>query len=160
MGSDFLFWQLRRRARAYYDWYHTYVSPEGAWGAKYLKGDAALEARREPYLKGEASLTAEVKRYLKGDVAFRIENLIYLKGDAAFAAFARYLKGDADLIGVLNLYLKGDAVFAANTAYLKGDAGLMINVPLGDLGETPPSTKPGVLSRHWLSIESVKKNVT
>ena len=160
MGSDFLFWQLRRRARAYYDWYRSLLPPPDSLAARYLKGDAALEARREAYLKGEASLTAELERYLKGDVAFRIENLIYLKGDAAFAAFARYLKGDADLIGVLNLYLKGDAVFAANTTYLKGDAGLMINVPLGDLGETPPSTKPGVLSRHWLSLESVKKNVT
>ncbi len=160
MGSDFLFWQLRRRTRAYHDWYRTYVSPEGASGTKYLKGDAALQTLRKIYLKGESSLTAELERYLKGDVAFRIENLIYLKGETTFAAFARYLKGDADLIGLLNLYLKGDTVFASSTAYLKGAANLMVNVPLSDLGQNPPSTKPGVLSRHWLSIESVKKDVT
>ncbi len=160
MGSDFLFWQLRRRARAYFDWYRSPLPPPDSSAARYLKGDAALEALREIYLKGEASLAAELERYLKGDVAFRIENLIYLKGDVAFALFARYLKGDADLFGLLNLYLKGDTVFAASTAYLKGEANLMVNVPLEDLGESPPSTKPGVLSRHWLSIESVKKDVT
>ena len=144
--SDFLHHQLRRRHRAPYDWYRSIVSPQGASGTNYLKGEAAL--------------SSALSRYLKGDSALQIQSLIYLKGDAAFAQSARYAKGDANLVGLLNVFLKGDALFAANTSYLKGDASLMVNVPLEDLGESPTTTKPGILSRYWLSVEAVKKDVT
>ena len=158
--SDFLHHQLRRRHRAYYDWYRSIVSPQGASGTKYIKGDAALELAADVYLKGEAALASALSRYIKGDTAFRVENSVYLKSEVLFADFQRYIKGDADLIGTLNRYLKGDARFTFNSAYFKGTASLMVTVPLEDLGENPPSTKPGVLSRHWLSVAAVKKDVT
>lgn len=158
--SDFLHHQLRRRHRAYYDWYHSIISPQGASGTRYLKGDASLVIQKEIYLKGEAALAAEASRYTKGDVAFQVQKLIYLKSETLFADFQTYLKGDVDLIGTLNDYLKGDVRFSFNSTYLKGEVNLMVNIPLADLGENPPSTKPGVLSRHWLSVAAVKKDVT
>ena len=158
--SDFLHHQLRRRHRAYYDWYRSIVSPQGASGTKYIKGDAALELAADVYLKGEAALASALSRYIKGDTAFRVENSVYLKSEVLFADFQRYIKGDVDLIGTLNRYLKGDARFTFNSTYFKGTASLMVTVPLEDLGENPPSTKPGVLSRHWLSVAAVKKDVT
>jgi len=160
VASDFLHHPLRRRHRAYYDWYRAIVSPQGASGTKYLKGDAALRMQAEAYLKGEAALASELSRYVKGDTAFRIENFVYLKSEVLFADFQTYIKGDVDLIGTLNQYLKGDARFTFNSTYFKGSANLMVTIPLDDLGESPPSTKPGVLSRHWLSVAAVKKDVT
>lgn len=158
--SDFLFHQLRRRHRAYYDWYRSIVSPQGASGAKYFKGDAALVIQKEAYLKGEAALSAELSRYIKGETAFQNENWFYIKSETLFADVQEYIKGDADLIGGLDRYVKGEVVFAFNGVYMKGTVSLMVNVPLGDLGESPPSTKPGVISRHWLSVAAVKKDVT
>lgn len=158
--SDFLHHQLRRRHRAYYDWYHTIISPQGASGTEYLKGDSSLVIQKEIYLKGEVAIASRLSRYAKGDTAFQFQKLIYLKGETLFVDFQTYLKGDTDLIGTLNNYLKGDAKFLFNSTYLKGAVNLMANIPLVDLGENPPSTKPGVLSRHWLSVAAVKKDVT
>ena len=158
--SDFLHHQLRRRHRAYYDWYRSIVSPQGASGTKYIKSDASLVVQKEVYLKGEATLASALSRYLKGETALRIENNVYLKSEVLFADFQTYIKGDADLIGTLNRYLKGDARFTFNGTYFKGTANLMVTIPLADLGENPPSDKPGVLSRHWLSVAAVKKDVT
>ena len=158
--SDFLHHQLRRRHRAYYDWYRSIVSPQGASGTKYFKGDALLSLQKEVYLKGEAALELQLSIYIKGDTAFRVENNVYLKSEGLFASFQTYIKGDADLIGTLNRYFKGDARFAFNGVYFKGTANLMVTAPLEDLDESPPSDKPGVLSRHWLSVAAVKKDVT
>ena len=160
MASDFLHHPLRRRHRAYYDWYRAIVSPQGASGTKYLKGDAALRVQAEAYLKGEAGLASALSRYVKGDTDFQVENLLYMRSETLFGDNQKYVKGDADLIGTLNRYLKGDTRFFLTGTYLKGDASLMVTTILEDLGENPASTKPGVLSRHWLSVAAVKKDVT
>jgi hypothetical protein len=97
---------------------------------------------------------------IKGDASLQIQKAIYFKGDADFTSFAVYIKGDTSLIAERTTLIKGDTRFVTFATYFKGDATLAINVPLGDLGEDPPSTKPGAISRFWLSVTAVTKDVT
>lgn len=113
------------------------------------------------YIKGESALEAILSRYIKGDVALQIQGLVYIKGETEFTTSKVYIKGDSDLRGRLDRYIKGDVQFFFNSVYIKGDVGLVVTPVLGDLGETPPSdTKAGILSRQWLSVAAVKKDVT
>lgn len=97
---------------------------------------------------------------IKGDVAFQILRSRYIKSDTEFARDSVFIKGDSDLIGELSRFIKGDSVFVRNAVYIKGDASLLENVPLPDLGENPADTKPGAISRTWLQVKSVTKDVT
>ncbi len=97
---------------------------------------------------------------IKGDVALQIRKAIYIKGDVAFASSAIYIKGDTSLIAVRAAYFKGDTEFVSFALYVKGNTTLVVNAPLNDLGEEPPSTKPGAISRSWLNVASVTKDVT
>jgi hypothetical protein len=97
---------------------------------------------------------------IKGDADFQILKKIYFKGDTKFASSAVYIKGDTSLIAERTTLIKGDTKFATFAVYFKGDAALAENIPLPNLGENPPSTKPGAISRFWLQINSVKKDVT
>ena len=51
-------------------------------------------------------------------------------------------------------------VFTFTSVYIKGNANLRTNVPLPDLGGNPAATKPGAISRTWLQVKSVTKDVT
>ena len=97
---------------------------------------------------------------IKGDANLQIRKAIYIKGDVAFASSAIYIKGDTSLIAVRAAYFKGDTEFVSFAVYVKGNTTLVVNAPLNDLGEEPPSTKPGAISRSWLNVASVTKDVT
>lgn len=97
---------------------------------------------------------------IKGDASLQLRKAIYFKGDVAFASSAIYIKGDTSLIAVRAAYFKGDTRFVSFAVYFKGNATLALNVPLEDLGEDPPSTKPGAISRFWLKVAAVTKDVT
>lgn len=106
------------------------------------------------------SINVPTKIFIKGDVAFQVLNVRSIKGDTAFTASAVFIKGDTSLIGVRQAIIRGDVRFTNFAAYIKGDVTLAINVPLGDLGEDPADTKPGAISRFWLSVAAVTKDVT
>ncbi len=97
---------------------------------------------------------------IKGDASLQIQKTIYIKGDAFFTSFAIYIKGDTSLVAERHTLIKGDTRFSTVAIYIKGDVALAENIPLPDLGRDPPSTKPGAISRFWLQVNSVKKDVT
>lgn len=97
---------------------------------------------------------------IKGDSALVLQKSIYIKGDVAFAFESEYFKGDTSLIGVRQTLIKGDVEFVTFAVYVKGSVSLAVNVPLDNLGPDPVATKPGAISRFWLSVSAVKKDVT
>lgn len=97
---------------------------------------------------------------IKGDADFQILKAIYFKGDTKFAFNSVYIKGDTSLVAELTTLIKGDVKFATFAIYFKGTATLVENAPLENLGENPPSTKPGAISRYWLQVKAVTKDVT
>ncbi len=98
--------------------------------------------------------------YIKGNVLFQIQASRYIKGDTEFARNAIYIKGDTSLLAERVRYIKGDVLFATFAVYIKGNVNLSNNPPLPDLGQDPAATKPGAISRVWLQLPSVKKDVT
>lgn len=97
---------------------------------------------------------------IKGDAALVSQKSIYIKGDVAFAFESEYFKGDTSLIGVRQTLIKGDVEFTTFAVYVKGSVSLTVNAPLDNLGPDPVATKPGAISRFWLSVSAVKKDVT
>lgn len=128
----------------------------------FIKSDSDLEALRTFYLKGAPALQADFARYVKGESELQQLVDLYLKGEVAFFGgdVQRYLKGDSSLARLDHAYIRGQVDFAYSALYLKGLAALVKAPNLGDLGDSPPSTKSGVLSRQYLSIASVKKDVS
>ncbi len=97
---------------------------------------------------------------IKGDAALQLLAARYFKGDVDFARDAIYIKGDTSLIAERVRYFKGDVQFVVFNIYIKGDAALITNPPLNDLGENPEATRPGAISRYWLQLKAVTKDVT
>ncbi len=97
---------------------------------------------------------------IKGDAALELRQSIYIKSDTAFAFESEFIKGDTSLIALQTRSIKGTTVFVRFGVFIKGDATLLENVPLPDLGEDPPATKPGAIQRTWLQLKSVTKDVT
>lgn len=130
------------------------------FSTEYIKGDVAGEFTFFEYLKGDTALAGSLTVYIKGDAALQFQFDFYIRGDVEFAASTVYIKGDTSLVSQLTRYIKGDAVFAFNAVYIKGQPVLVVTAPLVDLGEDPLSTQPGSISRIFLSVEAVKKDVT
>lgn len=128
------------------------------WIAKWRKRwDVALDVFDRPGIPFVAQPSTII---IKGDAALQLRASRYFKGDADFTSFTVFIKGDTSLIGERTTLIKGDTRFNTFAVYFKGDAALAVNVPLGDLGQDPPSTKPGAISRFWLSVRAVTKDVT
>lgn len=112
------------------------------------------------FIKGESLLVAERVRFIKGDSSLVRETCPFIKGDVSFLTFSRFIKGDSLLLAIASRYIKGDVDFVVFTRFVKGNATLMRQPPLFELGPSPAVNKAGLLSRHWLSLASVKKEVT
>jgi hypothetical protein len=111
-----------------------------------MRFDASLQVETGDYLKIIPLLEREVLPYVKLEVAFPPASEKYIKARASFA-----FEGER--------YLKAFAMFAINAEYLKLRAALTRTPILDDLGNDPPEGKTGLLSRHYLSVFSVKKEV-
>lgn len=141
---------------------HPFRDPSHVAPLRFSFYDPVEGVIREFFLKGAAAFQVATGAYIKGGAALQALTEIYLKGGATIQdpSLMRYIKGGASLEGALQRYLKGGARFAYNATYLKGGARLIVNPPLDDLPDNPPATKAGLLSRNWLSVASVKKDVT
>ncbi len=109
------------------------------------------------FIRGDVLLVAEAQRFIKGDSAFDRLVLTNIRGDVLFATFERFIKGDSAFEAEPSRFIKGDTLFAVFARFIKGDAALFTNPPLVELGPAPAATATGLLSRHWLSVASVKK---
>ena len=127
----------------------------------YVKLFAQLEARREPYLRFGAGLQAEAGNYVKFLPALQREVEFYIRFAVNFPPPAEgYLKFAAQFIYQGESYLRFNVNFAANASYLKFRAALVTQPIIGDLGDGAPANKVGLLSRQYVSVASVKKDVT
>jgi hypothetical protein len=128
----------------------------------FIKSDSFLEAFRFPYVKSDPALQALRALYVKGDAIAQKHVELYMRGVVTFLGsvdFARYLKGNVGFIALRHSYLRGNAVFNVPALFVKGTATLVKTPNLEELGNNPPATKPGVLSRQYLSVAAVKKEV-
>jgi hypothetical protein len=128
----------------------------------FITSDSFLEALRIPYVKSGPALQARRELYIKGDAVGQKHVEIYMRGVVTFLGgvdFGEYLKGDVGFLALRHSYLRGDVVFNVSALFVKGMAALVRAPNLEELGNNPPATKPGVLSRQYLSIAAVKKEV-
>lgn len=159
-GRRFQKWyERKRRHRQEIDQRSPAVVQE-PFSTEYIKGNVAGEATFTQFVKGDPLLSLTLSRYIKGDTAFQFKLQVFVKSDTVFASTTVFIKSDTALIGQLTELIKGEVVFTFTAVFVKGDANLVVNAPLGDLGETPPSTKPGAISRIFLQVQSVKTDVT
>ena len=130
---------------------------EPGWWRWRRRWEIVLNTDWERRVLGEPQPSAII---IKGDADFQIRKSIYVKGDTDFTSISVFIKGDTSLIANRQVFIKGDVVFVSFAVYIKGDALLRTNVPLPDLGGNPAATKPGAISRTWLQVKSVTKDVT
>ena len=128
----------------------------------FIKSDSFLEALRFPYVKSEPALQALRGRYVRGDVVAQKHVELYMRGVVTFLGsvdFGRYVKGAANFTALRQSYLRGDVAFNVPAVFVKGAAALVKAPNLEELGNNPPPSKPGVLSRQYLSVAAVKKEI-
>ncbi len=132
-------------------------NPHPGWEKRRRRAWVARDQFDRP---GLAFIPLPASVIFKGDANLQILKVVYFKGDTDFAFTSEYFKGDTSLIAELTKLLKGDVKFATFAVYFKGTTTLVVNAPLQNLGENPPATEPGAISRYWLQVNSVKKDVT
>lgn len=127
----------------------------------YLKAFTQLEAFRTPYVRFLAGLQAEAGKYVKAIPLLQQSVDIYLKLAVAFPAFPEnYVKAEASFSNPLGFsYIRCNVNFAHNGNYLKVKAALVKTPILADLPDGGDANKAGLLSRQYLSLASVKKEV-
>ena len=128
----------------------------------FINSDSFLEAFRSPYVKSEPVLQALRDRYVKGNAIVQKHVELYVRGVVTLLGsvdFARYVKGDGNFKALRQSYLRGDVVFNVSAVFVKATAALVKAPNLEELGNSPPASKPGVLSRQYLSVAAVKKEI-
>ncbi len=126
----------------------------------YVKAHATLERAVQIYMKAEPRLQVLTGNYLKAAPLLQKEVFPYIKFDVAFPeASGRYLKSSASMQARGDQYIRAYARFVMHANYLKVKAALVTQPIIGDIGNNPPANKKGLLSREYLSVASVKKEV-
>jgi hypothetical protein len=126
----------------------------------YLKVFAELERQVEIYIRLNPAMQAEAARYVKTIGLLQRDVDVYMKLAVAFPAPSqRYIKTAATMQARGDNYLRLFAQFVMHADYIKVRAALSKQPVIGDVGDDPPPNKVGLLSRHYLSVTSVKKEV-
>jgi len=126
----------------------------------FIKASAVLEKRVEIYMQFAAALQLETEGYIKASPSLQREAFPYIKFELAFpGAQQRYLKAIAALQGRGDRYLRAAARFAHNACYLKVKAALVTQPILSEVNDGDSSSKVGLLSRTYVSVVSVKKEI-
>jgi len=112
----------------------------------YAKFHAALQAESGSYLKLSPLLEKRVEPYVKFMVSFPESPQRYIRTAAAFAAEQ-------------NVYIRAAARFASHGDYLKARATLVRTPILTDVPDDGAEGQVGLMSRQYLSLVSVKKEI-
>ena len=127
---------------------------------RFVKLGPVLEALRWPYIKLNTQLQATAARYIKSHPVLQQVAETYIKLNAVFAVYERYLKIAASLTANTESFVRLKVSFTPlPERYIKLQATLVKNPPLEDLGDTPPPAATGLLSRQYMNLASVKKEV-
>lgn len=126
----------------------------------FIKASAVLEKRVEIYVQFAAALQRETESYIKAAPSLQREAFPYIKFELAFPeAPQRYVKAIAALQGRSDRYVRAAARFAHNASYFKVKAALVMQPILGEVNDGDSSSKVGLLSRTYVSVVSVKKEI-
>jgi hypothetical protein len=131
-----------------------------SYPTNYVKAFADLEAQKEVYMRLGPAFQFEAGRYVKTTGLLQQEVFQYVKFDLKFPEPSqRYIKAAASMQDRHDMYIRCFAQFVIFADYIKVRAALSKQPVIGDVGDTPPPNKVGLLSRHYLSVTSVKKEV-
>jgi hypothetical protein len=126
----------------------------------YLKARAVLERPVDIYMRFVPKLQVETGKYLKAIPTLQREVFPYLKFAVAFPeAPQRYLKAASSMQARGDQYIRSFAQFVIHADYVKVRVALSKDPIFIDLGNSAPANKMGLLSRQYLSVASVKKEV-
>lgn len=126
----------------------------------YVKLQPVLEKRVEIYSKFCAKLQADTGKYVKIGPVLQREVFPYVKFEVTFPeAPQRYVKTAATLQSRGDQYVRVGVRFAIHAEYVKVNAALVKDPIFGEVGDGDPENKTGLLSRQFLSLVSVKKEV-
>lgn len=126
----------------------------------FIRGDADLEAWRFFYLRGAPALQGAFENYVNAEALMQARVDSYIRGDVNLGLYEVLIKGAALLAARDQSFIRGQVEFAYASVFIKGLPALVRAPNLDDLGDSPPATKSGVLSRQYLSIAAVKKEIT
>jgi hypothetical protein len=131
-----------------------------SYSENFINAGAVLEKRVEIYMQFAAALQLETESYIRAAPSLQREAFPYIKFELAFpAAPQRYVKATAALQGRGDRYLRAAARFAHNASYLKVKAALVRQSILGDVNDGDLANKLGLLSRTYVSVVSVKREI-
>jgi hypothetical protein len=128
---------------------------------KFIKTHTMLEKPIDIYMRFVPQLQAEAGSYLKSIPTLQREVSLYLRFALAFPGPAqRYVKTASSLQARRDEYIRAQVRFEINAQYIKLRVALAKQPIIGELGNTPPEGKVGLLSRHYVSVVSVKKDLS
>ena len=136
-------------------------APLLSYPESFLKIDPVLEKDVFIYMRFAPALQVKTGNYIKAVPMLQREVFPYLKLEVAFPeAPQRYMKTASSMQARSDQYIRAFAQFAIHAGYLKLRVALSKQPIIGDLGDSAPANKTGLLSRQYLSVASVKKDVT
>jgi hypothetical protein len=126
----------------------------------YVKVFAELERQVEIYMRLQPAFQVETGRYIKTSGLLQKNVDFYMKLAVAFPTpTERYFKAAAAMQARAENYLRLSTQFVIFADYIKVRAALSKQPLIGEIGDAGPANKVGLLSRHYLSVTSVKKEV-
>ena len=138
-------------------------APVLSYPEEFIRFDADMEAWRTVYLKMDPDLQAAFARYIKldPDLEARIDTYLKFAVDFGLKELERFIKLDALLAKVDSRFIRWDVEFNYHARFIRFAPTLVLASNLPDVGDEPTSTtKPGIMSRQYLSVVSVKKEVS
>jgi hypothetical protein len=127
---------------------------------EYLKAFALLERPVNLYMRFHLAPQAEAGCYLKAAPLLQRAVDHYIKFELKMPEpTQRYLKSITQMQARGDMYIRCSAQFVIHADYIKVRAALSKQPLVGDIGDGAPPNKVGLLSRHYLSVAAVKKEV-
>jgi hypothetical protein len=131
-----------------------------SYPTNYVKVFALLERPVHFYMKAQPAFQFERERYVKTAPLLQSEVQLYMKFEVKQPEpTQRYLKASVSMQDRADIYIRCAVEFVIHANYVKVRAALSKQPIIGDIGDSAPANKVGLLSRHYLSVVSVKKEV-
>lgn len=138
-------------------------APVLSYPEAFIRFDADMEAWRTVFMRIEPDLQAAFARYIKldPDLEARVDTYLKFAVDFGLEELERFIKMDALLARVDSRFIRWDVEFNYHARFIRFAPTLVRASNLPDVGDEPPNTtKPGIMSRQYLSVVSVKKEVS
>jgi hypothetical protein len=127
----------------------------------FVRSQAALEIWREIFLRSAPELEALGGDWVATKTALDklVELWIRSEVDFGLSELMRYVRSDAALQWFFENYLRSDVEWQHIASYVRSGATLSRADNLADHGDAPAPGQPGLISRQYLSVAAVKKEI-